>query len=276
MSRCDPNGPHREPQIKSVRFIISMIKKAIKNAVRTVIAATGLLRSRLYVKYRVLRGANVSHLLIGDRAGRFSKIYQSGVWLSDNASVSLSGLGSELACTSNIRKELPKLLTEMKVKNLLDIGCGDWTWMRYMELPCDYVGADIVPAVIDKDRREFERAGRKFIILDAVTDPIPVCDAIICREVLFHLSLSDARALIRNILKSEALYLFATTDSATNINWDIITGDFRLLNLQAKPFYFPRPIDEILDDGHQELRRIAVWRLKDLRKQSGFNIRPSE
>lgn len=239
-----------------------MTKRDIKEFIRMAISRLGL--TRIYAKYRLLRGQNVSHLLINDRAGRFSKIYESGVWLNDRHSGSLSGLGSEIENTNNIRKGLPKLLEKLEAKNILDIGCGDLTWMRHTKLPCSYIGADIVSSVIEKNRSEFSTQDKSFIVLDAVTDVIPDCDAILCREILFHLSFKDAQSLINNLRKTDARYLLATSDSGTNLNADIITGDFRLLNLRKPPFNFPVPIEEIIDDELQEGRRIGVWSLKDL------------
>jgi len=240
-----------------------MSVRDLKEMLRMAIAMSGL--SRVHAKFRRLRGENVSHLFIKDRAGRFARIYEAGVWLNDRSSGSLSGLGSDPANTVQMREGLPKILEELGVKRLLDIGCGDWSWMRHVELRCGYIGADIVPSVIESNRSAYAAPGRSFVVLDAVTDPIPDCDAVLCREVLFHLSLADARALIANVSRSSARFLLATTDIATSFNSDIITGDFRILNLRKRPFHFPEPMGEIPDDDLLAGRRIAIWRLSDLR-----------
>jgi SAM-dependent methyltransferase len=240
-----------------------MTSRDIKEAIK--VAISWLKLNRIYAKYRVLRGQNVSHLLISERAGRFSKIYESSVWLNDRASGALSGIGSEIKNTNNIRNELPVTLLKLGATSLLDIGCGDLTWVRQTKLPCSYVGADIVSSVIEKNRSEFSFQDKRFIVLDAVTDIIPECDVILCREILFHLSFEDIQSLITNILKSNARYLLATNDSDRKFNADIITGDYRLLNLRKSPFNFPAPIDFIPDNEVTENRYIGVWRLNDLR-----------
>lgn len=235
--------------------------------IRKIITVTGISRTRAYIKYyRMRRGSeNISHLLEKERADRFAKIYKTGVWLNERNSGALSGFGSEVANTGEIRRELPKIIIQLGVKSLLDVGCGDWNWMRHIELPCEYIGVDIVTSVIDRNIVKFGGSGRSFMVLDAVAGPLPDCDAILLREVVFHLSFSDARSLIRNILQTRARYLFVTSDSDTNVNTDIRTGDFRDLNLKIKPFCFPETFIDIPDDGVRETRRIGVWKLDDLR-----------
>ncbi|MEI8356602.1 MAG: methyltransferase domain-containing protein, partial [Deltaproteobacteria bacterium] len=176
-----------------------------------------------------------------------------------------SGSGSEVANTGKIRTELPRVIENLKVESLLDVGCGDWNWMRLVELPCEYIGVDIVPSVIARNVAEFGATGRSFYVLDAVEEPLPDCDAIFLREVVFHLSFLDARKLLRNILQSRARFLFATTDSDTTANTDIRSGDFRILNLNLTPFCFPDPFMDIPDDGVCQARRIGVWKIDELR-----------
>jgi SAM-dependent methyltransferase len=237
-------------------------KEWLKNA----IAWTGIFRTRAYIMYRMARGQeNISHLLQEKRADRFYKIYENGVWLNGRDSGSLSGSGSEVENTSKIREELPKVLVQLEVKSLLDIGCGDWNWMQHVELPCKYIGVDLVPSVIQRNTIKFGSSSRKFMVLDAVEEPLPDCDAILSREVIFHLSFSDGLSLIKNVMQSHARYLFATSDPDKIINTDIRTGDFRFLNLERDPFRFPAPFMDILDDGLSKARRVCVWRLDDFR-----------
>jgi SAM-dependent methyltransferase len=190
--------------------------------------------------------------------------------LNERKSGALSGLGSEVATTKNVREELPKALAQLEVKSLLDIGCGDWNWMRHVKLPCPYIGVDIVASVIKHNIAAFGDCDRTFIVLDAVEESVPDCDAVLVREVLFHLSFGDARKLLSNVLKTRARYLITTTDSTVKRNMEIRTGDFRELNLRIKPFRFPEPLMEISDDSVSLTRRMGVWQLCDLRLNSGM------
>ena len=58
---------------------------------------------------------------------RFSYIYSAHYWPSNE---SVSGPGSELKNTKNIREEIKKIIDQYKIKKFLDIPCGDFTWIQ--------------------------------------------------------------------------------------------------------------------------------------------------
>ena len=100
--------------------------------------------------------------------------------------------------------------------------------------------------------------------LDATRETLPRADAVLCREVLFHLSFKDIRSVIDNVRQSGAVYLIATNDSALKFNADIMSGDFRQLNLRKAPFMFPIPAYSTPDDGVSAGRMLAVWKVDSL------------
>jgi SAM-dependent methyltransferase len=213
---------------------------------------------------RQQRGYKVSHLGRAGVAERFRAIYGLGVWVNSSDQMSSSGKGSEIAATGELFKELPKLVARLDCTVFLDIGCGDWNWMQRLELPCEYVGVDIVPEVIESNKR-FERSGVRFLVANAMMDPLPNSDIAFCREVLFHLSFHDAFAVIENVRRS-ARWLVATTDTRIWFNSDIPTGDFRKINLQRPPFSFPPPRVRIADDVVSRGRMLGVWAMDELRR----------
>src|SRR5258708_2291880 len=79
----------------------------------------------------------------------FEEIYQKNDWDDDE---SVSGHGSRLDRTANIRAALPSLLQRYQCLSLLDIPCGDFNWMKTVALDVDYVGADIVGDLIRCDQ----------------------------------------------------------------------------------------------------------------------------
>src|ERR1017187_6795693 len=122
------------------------LERDVKELIRDSITKLGL--SRAHLRIRRAMGQNVDHLCRPTLAERFSAIYQNRVWLNDRPSGSLSGLGSELVNTDKVGRELQRLLTELNTQTLLDLGCGDFTWMKQVQLLCRYVGVDIVPDLI--------------------------------------------------------------------------------------------------------------------------------
>ena len=64
--------------------------------------------------------------------------------------------------------------------------------MKEVDLPCNYIGLDIVKEVIEENRQQYADEGIKFDHHNAVEDKLPeTSDIVLCREVLFHLSFED-------------------------------------------------------------------------------------
>jgi len=228
-----------------------MVIRSVKEAVRHLLFSVGAARKP-------------SYLQPGNRSDRFSEIYRDGVWRHGDPEVPGSGHGSTLAATTGLRAELPRLLDTLGARVLLDIGCGDFTWMRETQLSQRYIGIDLVPAVIEANQRLYGNDKRSFALCDAVESELPDADVVMCREVIFHLSFADTRALIRNILAKPRSHILFTTDEATRFNSDIESGDYRILNLRRAPFRFPDPARAIAEDLVIPGRKLAVWTPADL------------
>ena len=129
-----------------------------------------------------------------------------------------------------------------------------------------YTGVDIVAELIAANASCYTTERRRFVCADMTRDHLPQADLILCRDGLVHLSFADARAAIRNFRRSGSRYLLATTFVNQSRNLDVATGGWRVLNLQAAPFFFPEPlalIDErcMHSDGRYRDKRLGLWRL---------------
>jgi SAM-dependent methyltransferase len=228
-----------------------------------------LARSLKEVARHILHKAGVrrkhEHLSYSDPKERFEQIYETGVWRHGDEAVPGSGQGSSLAATSEVRSQLPKILEELRSECLLDVGCGDFYWMQSIVLPCHYIGLDIVPSVIENNIRENESSARTFLVGNSIDDVLPDADTVLCREVLFHLSLADGMSVMRNIISKPRKFVILTSDRATGFNSDIETGDFRLLNLEKGPFRLPSPFKVIPDSFVSPDRILGVWKADQVR-----------
>lgn len=244
---------------------MSVLKTTVREAVRHVLYQTGaydLIRWR-----RLKAGAHSTHLEETDLKSRFSAIYDRGIWQHNtDAATPGSGLGSSLAATSALREALPALMDDLEARTLLDIGCGDFTWMQHVTMRPDYIGIDVVDSVIAQNARLYGGPGRTFAVGDATTDDLPAADVVLCREVLFHLSFVDIRKLLKNVLSKDRSYIIATSDRETAFNSDIPTGDFRVLNLEAWPLRLPPPERVIADSAVLPHRIMGVWDAQKLRR----------
>jgi hypothetical protein len=169
-----------------------------------------------------------------------------------------------------------ELVQEMKPKTVLDIPCGDFNWIAEVAGSVDqYIGADIVTGIIGRNKELHAAHNRQFVTLDLTRDPLPIADLIICRDCLVHLSLEHCMDAIENMKRSGSTWLLATTFTDVESNIDIEDGDWRALNMQAKPFCFPRSERIIVEsctehDGAYRDKSVGLWKLSEVsRKMDG-------
>jgi hypothetical protein len=199
---------------------------------------------------------------------RFERIYETNLWGSDD---SRSGLGSEIDATAQLRTALPALIRELGVRRMLDVPCGDCGWISRVDLGCEYIGADIVPELIERNCATYAEThpGWKFTHLDLTSDPLPAADLVLSRDCLVHLSFANIVRALANVKASGALWLLTTTFTEHEDNQDIADGDWRLLNFEKPPFNLPAPRKLILEgcteaDGTYSDKALGLWRIADL------------
>lgn len=202
-------------------------------------------------------------LLVRGRESVFTHRFERGGWESEE---SISGVGSEKDVTRAIQREIPIVVRELGARSFLDVPCGDFNWMQDVDLGVErYIGADIVEALIAENRRRYAREGREFLKLDLVRDALPKVDIVFCRDCLIHLSFADIRGALGNIKRSGSRYLLTTTHVDRDRNRDILTGDFRPINLQVAPFHFPEPL-LLIDEQWPDIadKRLGLWAVEDI------------
>ena len=204
------------------------------------------------------------------RAARFQRIFEENAW---GNSESISGEGSNLARTAVVRAALPGLLARHGVRSLLDAPCGDFYWMKEVDLgDIDYIGVDIVPDIIALDVERYTGPRRRFLLGDLVDGSLPKADLILCRDCLVHLPYHETRKALENFRRSGATWLLTTTFTGPRENRDIAIGDWRAINLERPPYNFPPPVDVICeesDEVDEELgafpdKSLGLWRLADV------------
>lgn len=199
----------------------------------------------------------------------FTGIFNRNTWGSDE---SVSGNGSSLLQTRKLRKWLPKLLKKLGVKTLLDVPCGDFNWMRKVDLgDISYIGGDIVEEIIIADRKKYRGNKKDFRIIDVIGDKLPKADLIICRDCFVHFSYRDISKAVMNLHKSGIKYLLLTTVPDHSDNFNIKTGDWRALNFEEAPFNFPKPITKLTEgcteqNGKYADKSLALWETATLPK----------
>ena len=210
----------------------------------------------------------------------FSGIFAANSWGSPE---SVSGAGSELQNTAQLIRELPYLLRDLRVHTLLDAPCGDFNWMRHVDLDgIQYHGADIVDALVQRNADRFASPARRFSKIDLLADPLPQVDLVLCRDCLFHFSHEDVFRALRAFVNSRSRWLLTTTFTyrALPRNGNIATGSWTTLNLELPPFNLPPPRRLIIEGNVTEVtvyptaqgsvhyphndRSLGLWLLEDV------------
>jgi len=194
----------------------------------------------------------------------FTKKFEKHVALEMDA---LSGPGSDLEQTRAVRARLPALLHELGVKTMLDVPCGDFFWMKTLDLDVDYTGADIVDALVERNAHRYGTARRRFVQLNLQADPLPQVDLVFCRDCLVHFPTRGVAAALANIKRSGSTYLLTTTFDERTVNDDIRVARWRPLNLERAPFRLPPPlrvIDEECPEAEFRDKRLGLWRIDSI------------
>jgi len=175
--------------------------------------------------------------------GRFTYIYENNYWSGDE---SVSGKGSSLKATENIRSALQFLFVKYRVRTLFDAPCGDFNWMQKViaESGINYIGSDIVEAIVEKNSSSFADRKTLFRKMDITKDDFPNADLWLCRHCLFHMSYRDIHDTLVQFLDSPIPLMLTTTNIVEKdyVNRDIVTGDFRQIDLFSTPFCFSRNV----------------------------------
>jgi glycosyltransferase involved in cell wall biosynthesis len=195
----------------------------------------------------------------------FKEIYMTNAF---NGRESRSGEGSSLFQTRKIREEIPKLLRDLDIHHLLDVPCGDWNWMQYVDLgDIQYTGGDVVKEIVDRNIVAFRNDKRVFKQLNIVTGPIPHADLILCRDCLVHLNFSDGLSAIEQFRKSGAKWFLSTTFTNLDSNCELYEGQgWRPINLENPPYNLGKA-ELIITEGCTENngqysdKALSLWRI---------------
>lgn len=158
------------------------------------------------------------------------------------------------------------LLKRLDINHLLDAGCGDFNWLKHLDLDSmRYTGVDVVGEIINANKRFYGNHRRRFIHADLTSLRLPKADLILCRDCLVHLPFKEAQLILKNFRESSSQYLLTTTFIERRENHDVEAGSWRPLNLQLAPFTFPEPLELIREkplDPQYHDKRLGLWELQ--------------
>jgi hypothetical protein len=113
-------------------------KQSVKELIRHILFRCGLTDTLDMLRH--WRGQSTRHMRQRNMNDIFSQIYANQAWVMEEGQDSLSGAGSTKAATSELVVRLSAFLREAGCRQLVDIGCGDFNWMRNVEGDFNYLG----------------------------------------------------------------------------------------------------------------------------------------
>lgn len=172
----------------------------------------------------------------------FTNIYTNKIWGTNSEGNGWSGIGSSYEATIQYREFIESFLKEHAIKTVVDLGCGDWEFSRYINwFDACYLGIDIVDSVIERNKQKYQTDTINFIHANALAYDLPAADLLICKEVLQHLSNEAILALCQQFKKFKYCLITNGVDYTTlsSDNCDIACGDYRPLDITMPPFNIP-------------------------------------
>ena len=166
---------------------------------------------------------------------RFSEIYERQQWGPG------SGVGAAPDKTVEYRAFLQQFMARNRIRSVVDLGCGDWQFSRLIDwTDVRYLGVDVVPAVIEKNRRDFGSDTIQFEIFELL-EKLPRADLLLCKDVLQHLPNNLVKEYLAAFRRNYKFALITNDEEPAEIqNTDIDAGGWRTLRLDREPFCEPR------------------------------------
>jgi SAM-dependent methyltransferase len=128
----------------------------------------------------------------------FTEIYMTNTWGGEPGTL-FSGAGSTGTVAARYVETINEFIRRKGIQSVLDIGCGDFAIGQQLEC-ADYIGVDVVAAVVERNQAEFGSDRRRFICMDAAGDaPLPPVDLCLVRQVFQHLSNAQIARVLRKL-----------------------------------------------------------------------------
>ena len=207
----------------------------------------------------------------------FVKIYKESRWCTYQQE-SISGTGSTLHNTETLRAELPKICKKYKIKNIVDIACGDFNWMKEIVNEFDYYrGVDIVGDLITVNKYKYEKKNHVEFIKADVIDDFGKCiegknfDAIILKDVLVHFPNEYVLKVLKSLNDSPIKYVFVTHFDSIEANIDIAGfNGWRPQNFTLSPWKMNKPLESISSpremykygNNNNTDKTLSLWKIK--------------
>ncbi len=189
----------------------------------------------------------------------FERIYQEKIWGQGTPASPLSGTGSNPNLARPYVDFVRDTVRDFSIESVLDFGHGDWAmWRDYKFEDTHYLGVDVVNDLSLQNTNLYGAKNIEFRKIGA-RESLPDAKMLICKDVLQHLSLSEIKSFLSQILKYEFIILCNDIELHQS-SWDIfryrlsINARLRRIKKFKSPFFlvkFPLNNSEIETGGYR-------------------------
>jgi len=163
----------------------------------------------------------------------FESIYFNKIWYKG------SGSGSLPSNTKSYRNFLEDYIRNNKIKKIIDIGCGNWSFSSLINwFGLEYLGIDVVRSLIGINKKKWSERNIRFQCGDALKMKLPGADLVIIKDVLQHWPNNTIAKFLPGLKKYEHVLIINSIDEIDDMetNGDIRLGQARPVDLSKKPF----------------------------------------
>ena len=180
---------------------------------------------------------------------KFNAIYKNATWVGRFPNTPLSGPGSSVENSEPVISFIQEKISQGEVKSILDLGCGDLTYISTVEEivqgKVDYIGVDVSDYILQQNTQKFPWFTGKNI--DATEPQTFEADLILMKDLLFHLTNGQIDSLLHNL--SASLFKYCLLTSMNNAsNKDRILDpkhNYADVNIKIEPFHCSRHVEAL-------------------------------
>jgi hypothetical protein len=166
---------------------------------------------------------------------RYQKINKNNILVSGPGSIPGS------IQTKNIIDNLDSFIKKNNIKSILDMPCGDFSWMQDLIKKNNYInytGYDIVEDIIFYNNKKYSKNNISFFCKDIVNETnFNNFDLVFIRDFFIHIDYVSINKILDNIKRSKVKFVACSNNNNAINNKDIAVGQHRKINLTIEPFY---------------------------------------
>lgn len=174
----------------------------------------------------------------------FTNIYEHKCWGNNNNAYynGSSGSGSDIEYNKNSYIPfLKKFITDNNIKNIVDLGCGDFKCGKliYDDLDVLYTGYDAYKKIINYNTTQYSLPKYSFIHLDFCNNKENIINGDLCilKDVLQHWTTNDIYIFLDYLVENKKFKYILLCNCCQQFqdNININNGDFRPLSCKYMP-----------------------------------------